>query len=82
MGIFGMELPISIAGFILTAISFIIHLIGFASPFWNSKSNVGLTEYYGLWQYCVSGDKHTNCTSLSCGMFIYNNWKIKQNHGH
>jgi hypothetical protein len=74
MGICGREPPVSIAGYILTGISFIIHLIGFASPFWNNKSNVGLTEYNGLWQRCVSGDNHTNCTSLSCGMFIYNNW--------
>jgi hypothetical protein len=36
-----------------------------------SGSNVGLTEYYGLWQRCVSGDNHTSCTSLTCGMFIY-----------
>jgi hypothetical protein len=44
MCIFGMEPPVSIAGFILTVISFIIHLIGFASTFWNYKSNVGLTS--------------------------------------
>jgi hypothetical protein len=48
MGIFGEEPPVSIAGFILTVISFIIHLIGFASPFWNYKSNVGLKVYFGL----------------------------------
>ena len=74
MGIFGETPPVSIVGFILTILFFIIHLIGFASPVWNYKSNVGLTEYYGLWQRCVSGDKHTKCTSLTCGMFIYNNW--------
>ena len=74
MGIFGEEPSVSIAGLIVTVISFIIHLIGFASPFWNYQSNVGLTEYNGLWQHCVSGENLTSCTSLSCGMFIYNNW--------
>jgi hypothetical protein len=74
MSIFGETPPVSIVGFILTILFFIIYLIGFASPVWNYKSNLGLTEYYGLWQRCVSGDKHTNCTSLTCGMFIYNNW--------
>ena len=74
MSIFGETPPVSIVGFILTILFFIIHLIGFASPVLNYKSNVGFTEYYGLWQRCVSGDKHTKCTSLTCGMFIYNNW--------
>jgi hypothetical protein len=38
MCIFGEAPPVSIVGFILTVVSFIIHLIGFASPFWNYKS--------------------------------------------
>ena len=74
MSIIGETPPVSIVGFILTILFFIIHLIGFASPVWNYKSNVGFTEYYGLWQLCVSEDKHTKFTSLTCGMFIYNNW--------
>jgi hypothetical protein len=35
MSIFGETPPVSIVGFILTILFFIIHLIGFASPVWN-----------------------------------------------
>jgi hypothetical protein len=78
MGIFGEEPPVYVAGFILTVISFIIHLIGFASPFWTFISKPDFTLYYELWQYCFSADEQTTCESLSCGMFIYNNWLIQQ----
>jgi hypothetical protein len=44
MSIFGETPPVSIVGFILTILFFIIHLIGFASPVWNYKSNVGFTS--------------------------------------
>jgi len=74
MGIFGEASVVSIAGFILTVASFIIHLIGFASPFWNYASNLGVKVYFGLWQACVTKDELRTCSSLSCGMFIYINW--------
>ena len=74
MGIFGEAPPVSIAGFILTVVSFIIHLIGFASPFWSYISTPRFKSYFGLWQGCTIKDEQTTCESLSCGMFIYNNW--------
>jgi len=74
MGIFGEASVVSIAGFILTVVSFIIHLIGFASPFWSYASISGVKVSLGLWQVCVTKDEQTICLSLSCGMFIYNNW--------
>ena len=74
MGIFGEAPPVSIAGFILTVVSFIIHLIGFASPFWSYISTPRFKSSLGLWQVCATEDEQTTCESLSCGMFIYNNW--------
>jgi len=74
MGIFGEASVVSIAGFILTVVSFIIHLIGFASPFWSYISNPSVKSHFGLWEGCATEDEQTTCKSLSCGMFIYNNW--------
>ncbi|KAL3887851.1 hypothetical protein ACJMK2_000240, partial [Sinanodonta woodiana] len=40
---------------ILAGISFLFHLIGFASPYWRKAVYNGYTENSGLWKICRSG---------------------------
>jgi hypothetical protein len=50
MAIFGEASNTAIAGFILAIVSFIIHVIGFATPYWTYISVGDVKIYQGLWQ--------------------------------
>jgi len=69
MAIFGEASRASIAGFILTIVSFLFQLIGFATPFWIYASVADKKSYQGLWQGCASEAGTTICGTLSCGMY-------------
>ena len=76
MGICGDAKAPLIAGLVLTIVAFVIHLIGFATPFWNySKTDVTLfgvtlkiTAYFGLWTSCRDTVTSVGST-LECGKF-------------
>ena len=69
MAIFGEASHASIAGFILTVVSFLFQLIGFATPFWIYMSVPDKKAYVGLWQECLSDADTTICETISCGMY-------------
>ena len=69
MAIFGEASRASIAGFILTVVSFLFQLIGFATPYWIYISNGDGKFYEGLWQGCASEAGTTKCGKLICGMY-------------
>jgi len=69
MAIFGEASRASIAGFILTVVSFLFQLIGFATPFWIYVSIADQKAYEGLWQGCGSVEGTTKCVQLNCGMY-------------
>lgn len=75
MGIFGEASVVSIAGFILTVVSFVIHLIGFASPFWSYVTTIDRKVNIGLWQACTKANELKICVSLSCdGAAVEQQW--------
>jgi hypothetical protein len=70
MAIFGEASRASIAGFILTVVSFLFQLIGFATPYWIYISAGDAKVYQGLWQECQSVPSLTECNKISCdGMY-------------
>jgi hypothetical protein len=71
MTIFGEASHASIAGFILTVVSFLIQFIGFVTPYWSYVSIDDSTGYKGLWLECGSQrkEKPSTCKSISCGMY-------------
>ena len=69
--------PTLLAGYIITIVAFVIHLIGFAAPYWFYFENtvvyvtisVTTKNYFGLWQICDSTSSGT--TSISkCGRYV------------
>ena len=58
--------------FILTIVSFVVDVIGFAAPYWYYFKVNGVSSYGGLWKYCVSSSLTTSCAdyvdleNLSC----------------
>jgi hypothetical protein len=69
MTIFGEASRASIAGFILIVVSFLIHFIGFATPYWMYKSIGDAKSYSGLWLGCRSVVGTTQCARIICGMY-------------
>lgn len=69
MAIFGEASSASIAGFILTVVSFLFQFIGFATPYWIYVSIGDSKLYQGLWLGCHSVAGITKCAILSCGMY-------------
>jgi hypothetical protein len=69
MAIFGEASHASIAGFILTVVSFLFQLIGFATPFWWYASIADAKAHEGLWQVCGSNAGTTQCVQIICGMY-------------
>ena len=70
MAIFGEASSTAIAGFILTVVSFLIYLIGFATPYWTYISAGDAKVYQGLWLVCHSVPSLTQCNKISCdGMY-------------
>ncbi|CAC5401949.1 unnamed protein product [Mytilus coruscus] len=63
MGIFGDAKPITIAGFIVAIVSFVLQLIGFATPYWMYAYTGGVAVHYGLWQICLP-----TCVKYDCGL--------------
>lgn len=51
--------PIVITGFIITVSAFVIHLIGFATPYWIKDYD----SHDGLWLVC--DDQNHQCLSMS-----------------
>ena len=66
MAIFGEASRVFIAGFILTVVSFLIQLIGFATPYWDYLSIGDSTSYGGLWVQCSSYKDKSKCNSIKC----------------
>lgn len=74
MGVCSEMKPALLAGYIITIVAFVIHLIGFATPYWNFAekttkiSTISITskKYFGLWKYCVSISS-TIVSSSKCG---------------
>lgn len=62
MGVCSETKPTLLAGYIITIVAFVIHLIGFATPYWyffEIKAtiltvSVTTKKYFGLWTYCGS----------------------------
>ena len=71
MGVCSETKPTLLAGYIITIVAFVIHLIGFSTPYWNSydKTIVILGKsytiegYFGLWRYCQSYAGTLTCVS-------------------
>ena len=62
MGVCSETKPTLLAGYIITIVAFVIHLIGFATPYWYLFSNTtSYAVYFGLWKYCVSISSITTC---------------------
>ena len=78
MAIFGEASSTAIAGFILTVVSFLIHFIGFATPYWTYSSFGEVKSYYGLWLGCRSVAGTTHCAKLICGDTCPGAFKIAQ----
>ena len=78
MAIFGEASSTAIAGFILTGVSFLIHFIGFATPYWIYISSGNVKSYQGLWQGCLSVLGKTQCARLICGDACPGAFKIAQ----
>jgi hypothetical protein len=62
MGVFGEASKLAIAGFFVTIVSFVLQLIGFATPFWSYADVNGVSYSSGLWELCVSG----TCSPFVC----------------
>ena len=73
MGIFSGTKPTLLAGYIITIVAFVIHLIAFATPYWYVKTvevqaSTSKT-YIGLWKSCRSQTIASISTS-SCGRYF------------
>ncbi|CAC5401950.1 CACNG6 [Mytilus coruscus] len=64
MAIFGDAKPITMAGFIVGIVSFVLQLIGFATPYWRYAKRGSVALHYGLWQTCLP-----TCVKFDCGVF-------------
>ena len=61
MELFGESSVMVIVGFFLSAVAFVLHLIGFATPYWykeySTRSLFGFSividRHQGLWQVCT-----------------------------
>ena len=77
MGVCSETKPTLLAGYIITIVGLVIHLIGFATPYWNFIENtvkivavsVTTKRYFGLWQSCVSASSATRSIS-TCGRYF------------
>jgi hypothetical protein len=73
MGVCSETKPTLLAGYIITIVAFVIHLIGFATPYWNSYEKTivlfgksfAIEGYFGLWRYCQS-----YAGTLTCGRYF------------
>jgi hypothetical protein len=69
MGVCSETKPTLLAGYIITIVAFVIHLIGFATPYWYVKEKTSVVstrssttkEYLGLWKYCLSSSSISTC---------------------
>ena len=58
-------------GLILSGLSFILDIVGFATPFWLYNSGAGGKTYQGLWQLCISIlGRESDCQNWS-GKYIF-----------
>jgi hypothetical protein len=57
--------PTLLAGYIITIVAFVIHLIGFATPYWYVKEitlvSITFKINHGLWQYCFGTSSTSTC---------------------
>ncbi|XP_071161454.1 uncharacterized protein [Mytilus edulis] len=53
--------PLVIAGFIITVLSFVLHLIGYVTSYWLAWFGENVT-HIGLWERC---DHYNKCVSMS-----------------
>ena len=67
MGVCSETKPTLLAGYIITIVAFVIHLIGFATPYWyvveRTSGSRTIKYYFGLWRYCISTSSATACVS-------------------
>ena len=68
MGVCSETKPTLLAGYIITIVAFVIHLIGFATPYWYMEDKTvsyttpyTVTYYFGLWKYCYIRSSITTC---------------------
>jgi hypothetical protein len=66
MGVCSETKPTLLAGYIITIVALVIHLIGFATPYWYDIETKIYKYYFGLWQYCVT----TLLTAKTCGRYF------------
>ena len=73
MGVCSEAKPTLLAGYIITIVASVIHLIGFATPYWYIKTLittfVKAKEYLGLWRSCSTLTIATISTS-KCGRYV------------
>jgi hypothetical protein len=77
MGVCSETKPTLLAGYIITIVGFVIHLIGFATPYWNfieKTKKIGAIsttskDYFGLWLYC-SFQSYATTSISTCGMYV------------
>ena len=73
MGVCSETKPTLLAGYIITIVAFVIHLIGFATPYWYIKTVestlVKSKTYFGLWRSCVSASSAGRSIS-TCGRYF------------
>ena len=67
MGVCSETKPTLLAGYIITIVAFVIHLIGFATPYWNVFTIGNIVIYFGLWKSCNSA---TLCVSTGDSVYL------------
>ena len=53
MGVCSETKPTLLAGYIITIVAFVIHLIGFSTPYWNILTFPKFKMHFGLWKSCT-----------------------------
>ncbi|CAG2230531.1 unnamed protein product [Mytilus edulis] len=79
MGILWDAKPITIAGFVVAIVSFVLQLIGFATSYWLYRKMRDAEYHAGLWQICLpTRSGTTECEQIECGKFSCINLKGTQ----
>ena len=69
MGVCSETKPTLLAGYIITIVAFVIHLIGFSTPYWNILTFPKFKMHFGLWKSCTIKTIRTISIS-TCGRYV------------